>query len=170
MTEPETMPTPRSDVRRRRRILYAAAALALLIVVAFAARSVFSGGEDDTPAKPARLTAPVIVERFELKPVGGGSARGIAELLRRGTATGLRVLARGLTASKDGQVYQLVLAGGGAPEKLLGNEVVGKTGLFVGEAQITVDQLHQHRRIELRLVGQGDPPTEELVLRGAIPD
>lgn len=168
MTEPQQTPPGQPNVRRRRLILYAAALAALLVVAAFGASTLLSGGDDEP--KKARLATPLIVERFELKPVAGASGRGIAELLTRPTGTGLRVLAQDLKRSSAKQVYQLVLAGGTAGEKLLGNEVVGRTGLFVGEAKVSVDELHQHKRIELRLITQGDPPTEKTILRGSIPD
>jgi len=168
MTEPEQTTTGTPNVRRRRLILYTAAALALLVVAGFGVHSLVSGKKSQP--KVVKMATPVIVERFELKPVGGAAGRGIAELLNRPTGTGLRILASGLQPSKSKQVYQLVLAGGTSAEKLLGNEVVGKTGYFVGEAKISVDELHAYKRIELRLVSAGPPASEQTILRGPIPD
>lgn len=168
MTEPEQTTEAPPNVRRRRQILYTAAAIAVLVVAGFGVHSLISSKKE--PPKPVKLATPVIVERFELKPVAGAAGRGIAELLRRPTGTGLRILASGLQPSKSKQVYQLVLTGGTSAEKLLGNEVVGRTGYFVGEAKVTVDELHAYKRIELRLVSAGPPATEKTILRGPIPD
>ena len=158
----------RDAIKRRRRWLYGFAALALLAVCAFAATQLF-GGDDAKDADKNQPKPPVIVERFELKPAKGQKGRGLAELVRRETGDGLRVLAANLKPNLDNEVYQLLLAGGGQEPKLLGNEVVGPQKTFVGEAKISADVLHQYRRIELRRVGRGNPPVTELVLRGSIP-
>jgi hypothetical protein len=158
----------RDAIRRRRRWLYAFTALALIAVCAFGAMQLLQGD----PAKEAekkRMKPPVIVERFELNPVRGQSGRGLAELVRRESGDGLRVLAANLKPNLDNEVYQLLLAGGQSEPKLLGNEVVGQQKTFVGEAKVSAAELHQYRRIELRRVGRGNPPVTKLVLRGSIP-
>jgi hypothetical protein len=160
-------PTRDPAIRRRRILLYSAAVLAMLVVAAFAARSLFSGSDKQKPA-PKVLT-PVILERIQLKPLGGAGGRGLAEVLRRGQAESLRVLAARLKPSSDKQVYQLVLTGGAADEKLLGNEVVGAERIFVGESKVSVSTLHSYSRIELRLITNGAPPSEKTILRGTIP-
>jgi hypothetical protein len=165
--ESSAEPIQQPDIRKRRRVLYIAAAIGILLVAAFAARSLFSG--DDKPKAAPKVLTPVIIERIQLKPVKGASGRGLAEVLRRGEAESLRVLTAKLKPSNDKQIYQLVLAGGAAYEKLLGNEAVGAEGIFVGEAKVSVSTLHQYKRIEVRLITNGAPPTEKTVLRGSIP-
>lgn len=155
------------DIRRRRLILYAAASLALAAVIV-AGVLTLSGGTKKPAAKP-KLKAPVIVERIPLKPVDGSSARGLGELVRREDKDGFRVLAVQLKPSSgDNQAYQLVLTGG-EPEKLLGTEVVGKDGAFVGESPVSATELHSFKRVELRRVTR-KPETAKTVLRGKIPN
>lgn len=171
MTAQQTIEQPGAgsdpDIRKRRLALYAAAGVAILLVAGFAARSLFSG--DDKPRTAPKVQTPVIIERIQMKPVGSANGRGLAEVLRRGETQSLRVLAARLKPATDKQVYQLVLTGGSADEKVLGNEVVGAERLFVGESKVSVATLHQHRRIELRLITNGAPPSEKTVLRGSIP-
>jgi hypothetical protein len=173
-SDTETVAPPRTDreaahkIKQRRRLLYGFALVALVVIGVFAVRTFFSGDDDAVKVRP-KAAAPLIVERFKLLPVAGASGRGIAELVERKTGDGLRVLAVKLKPNLDGQVYQLLLAGGGLPEKLLGNEVVGQQKTFVGEAKVTADELHKYTRIELRNVTQSDEPVSKLVLRGRIP-
>jgi hypothetical protein len=155
------------DIRKRRMLLYSAAVLALLLIAGFAGRSLLSG--DDKPKTAPKVLTPVIIERIQLKPVRGADGRGLAEVLRRGEAESMRVLAAQLKPATDKQLYQLYLAGGQSEEKLLGNGAVGEEGIFVGEAKVTVETLHKYRRVELRVVTNGAPPEQELVLRGKIP-
>lgn len=167
MTTEDTTPTRDPDIRKRRLMLYAAALLALLLIGGFAARTLISG--EDKPKPAATVLTPVIIERIQLKPVGGGSGRGLAEVLRRGEAESMRVLAARLKPSTDKQIYQLLLTGGQAEDKLLGNSSVGPERIFVGEAKLSVAELHKYRRVELRLITNGAPPSEKTVLRGKIP-
>jgi hypothetical protein len=168
MTEETSTPQRDPSIRRRRLILYTGAAAALILVAGVAAISLF-GGKDEKSKPPAKLAAPLIVERIQLKPVGGSSGRGLAEVLRRGDAESLRVLAAQLKPSEDKQVYQLVLAGGPGGEKLLGNEAVGKQKIFVGESKVSLATFRQYKRVEIRLVTNADPPRVKTVLRGTIP-
>jgi hypothetical protein len=167
MTAEETAEQREPDIRRRRVVLYSCAALALLLIAGFAARTLFTG--DDKPIAAPKVIAPVIIERIEMKPVRGASGRGLAEVLRRGQAESVRVLAAELKPSTDKQIYQLVLAGGPGDDKLLGNSVVGAERIFVGEAKLPVETLNKYKRIELRLITNGAPPSEKTVLRGKIP-
>ncbi|MBJ7354967.1 MAG: hypothetical protein JHC98_09090 [Thermoleophilaceae bacterium] len=155
------------EIRRRRLVLYACAALALLVIAGFAARTLFKG--EDKPTAAPKVVAPVIIERIQMKPVRGANGRGLAEVLRRGSAQSVRVLAAELKPSTDKQVYQLVLADGPGDEKLLGNSAVGEEKIFVGEAKVSLQTLNQYKRIELRLITNGAPPTEKTILRGKIP-
>lgn len=157
-----------SDIKRRRRILYIAALFALLLIGAFAAATLI-GGDDDEPPKRQTLERPVIVERIALRAKRGEKGRGIAELIDRQGSERLRVLAVELQRSRQGQVYQLLLAGGKPEPKLLGNVVVGEDKTFVGEARVSGEELHSYRRVEIRRVTEASPPIDELVLRGAIP-
>jgi hypothetical protein len=157
-----------ATTRKRRRLLYAAAAVALVLIAVVAAQSLFSG-EDKETTKPVKLAAPVIVERIQMKPVGSASGHGLAEVLRRGDAESLRVLAAELKPSGQGEIYQLVLKAKGKEEKLLGNEAVGKQKIFVGEAKLPLSTLHDYSTIELRLISNGDPPKQTPILRGTIP-
>jgi hypothetical protein len=166
VAEPEAV--DRAAIRRRRRWLYAFAGSAVVAICAFAAMQLLSNDPKKEAAKKA-ATPPVIVERFQLKAVGGQSGHGLAELVRRPAGDGLRVLAGGLRPVLDGEVYQLLLAGGQSEPKLLGNELVGQTKTFVGEAKVDAAELHKYKRIELRRVGRGNPPPNKLVLRGTIP-
>lgn len=156
------------DIRRRRRILYAAATLALLLIAVFALLTL-TGGDDDEPKKAQRMERPVILERIPLRAKKGEKGRGLAELIDRSGNERLRVLAVELERSLDGQVYQLLLAGGSKEPRLLGNVVVGDDKTLVGEAPVSGDELHSFRRIEIRRVTEANPPIDELVLRGAIP-
>lgn len=156
------------QIRRRRMMLYVGALLALAVVGVVAVKSLASG-DSNQQRMPVRMAPPLIVERIPLKPVRESASRGLAEVLRRGQADSLRVLATRLEPTTRLQVYQLVLAGGRAPEQLLGNEAVGDTGVFVGEARIEIPLLRTHRRVELRLVTNGAKPKQQTILRGAIP-
>lgn len=167
MAAKDTTPTRDPEIRKRRMMLYSAAALALLLVAGFAGRTLFTG--DDKPKPAAKVLTPVIIERIRLKPVGGSSGRGLAEVLRRGNAESMRVLAARLKPSTDKQTYQLILTGGQPEDRLLGNSVVGTERIFVGEAKLTVKELHKYRRVELRLITNGAPPSEKTVLRGSVP-
>src|SRR3954454_24121887 len=144
----ETAPVSSDAIKRRRRLLYAFAGVALLVVIGFAAFQRF-GGDSKKDAAKSQLKPPVIIERFELKPVRGQSGHGLAELVRRQTGDGLRVLAVKLKPNLDDEVYQLLLAGGGGEPKLLGNEIVDQQKTFVGEAKVDSAELHKYRRIEL---------------------
>jgi hypothetical protein len=155
------------QIKRRRIILYVAASLGVAAILVAGVLSISTGGSEKPMVAP-NLKAPVIVERIPLKPVNGSSAQGLAELVRRETNDGLRVLAVKLPTSKENQVYQLLLVGGEGGEKLLGNEVVSDQRAFIGESKLTADELHSHKYVELRLVTQGEPPTEKTVLRGRI--
>ncbi|MGH2906615.1 MAG: hypothetical protein ACRDKI_07575 [Solirubrobacterales bacterium] len=155
------------EVKRRRRILYG---FAIAVVVAIGGVALFSLlNRDDSNKKNQVAAPPLILERFVLLPAPGQSGRGLAELVKRDKNDGLRVLAVKLEPSLDEEVYQLLLVGGHSKPKLLGNEVVGPNGGFIGEAKISPETLHSYRRIELRRVGQGNPPPNKLVLRAAIP-
>ncbi|MBJ7457655.1 MAG: hypothetical protein JHD02_00560 [Thermoleophilaceae bacterium] len=167
MTAADNEQTRDPSVRKRRLVLYSAAGLAILLVAAFAGRTLLAG--DDKPAPPPKVVAPVIVERIQMKPVGGSRARGLAEVLRRGNDESVRVLAAQLKPSAENQVYRLLLTGGPPEDKLLGNSAVGTERIFVGEAKVTVDELHSYKRIEIRAVTNGAPPSEKTVLRGKIP-
>ena len=167
MAPEDTTPARDPNIRKRRLVLYSAAALALLLIAGFAGRTLLSG--DDKPKAAPKVLTPVIIERIQLKPVRGGSGRGLAEVLRRGDAESMRVLAARLKPSTEKQIYQLLLTGGQPEDKLLGNSVVGAERIFVGEAKLTVAELHKYRRVELRLITNGAPPTEKTVLRGHIP-
>ncbi|MGK2877692.1 MAG: hypothetical protein ACSLFF_03810 [Solirubrobacterales bacterium] len=167
MSAQGTQQTHDPNIRKRRLVLYSAACLAILLVALFAARSLLAG--DDKPKAPPKVVTPVIVERIQMKPVGGSRARGLAEVLRRGDAESVRVLAARLKPTTDRQIYQLLLTGGAPEDKLLGNSAVGSERIFVGEATVTVEALHKYRRIEIRVVTNGAPPSEEAVLRGKIP-
>ncbi|MGH2959767.1 MAG: hypothetical protein ACRDKE_09190 [Solirubrobacterales bacterium] len=167
MPDQNTTPARDPDIRKRRLMLYSAAFLAILLIAGFAGRTLFSG--DDKPKAAPKVLTPVIIERIELKPVGGAAARGLAEVLRRGEAESMRVLAARLKPSTEKQIYQLLLTGGQGEDKLLGNSVVGKERIFVGEAKLPVAELHKYRRVEIRLITNGAPPTQKTVLRGKIP-
>jgi hypothetical protein len=167
MATEDTTPARDPDIRKRRLVLYLAAALALLLIAGFAGRTLLEA--EDRPKAAPKVLTPVIIERIQLKPVGGASGRGLAEVLRRGDAESMRVLAARLKPSTEQQVYQLLLTGGQPEEKLLGNSAVGSERIFVGEAKLTVAELHKYRRVELRLITNGAPPTEKTVLRGKIP-
>jgi hypothetical protein len=153
-------------IRRRRQILYACLAAAVLLVAAFTLPALLKS--EPKPAAPVKLVRPVIVERVKLKPVGDERGRGLAELLRRGTAQSVRVLAARLTPVGRNQVYRLYLSGGPAPERLLGGEAVGPEGIFVGEAAVPLAEVRRHRVIELRRVTTSTRVRSEVILRGAI--
>ncbi len=167
MTTENTTPARDPDIRKRRLVLYSAAFLAILLIAGSAGRTLISG--DDKPKAAPKVLTPVIIERIQLRPVGGSSGRGLAEVLRRGDAESMRVLAARLKPSTDRQIYQLLLTGGQPENKLLGNSVVGSERIFVGEAKLTVAELQKYRRVELRVITNGAPPSEKTVLRGAIP-
>lgn len=167
MTAEEPTQQRDPDIRKRRLVLYACAVVALLVIAVFAARTLFEG--DEKPAAAPKVIAPVIIERIQMKPVRGASGQGLAEVLRRGDAESMRVLAAELKPSTDKQVYQLLLAGGPSEDKLLGNSAVGQEKIFVGEAKLPLKTLNQYKRIELRLITNGAPPTEKTILRGKIP-
>ena len=159
----------RAAIKRRRRWLYGFAALALIAVCGFAGYQLFGGGADTkSKVKPA-AKPPVILARIELKSVPGQTGEGLGELVRRPKTDGIRVLAIKLKPTLDGEVYQLLLVGSGSASKLLGSEIVGSNKTFVGEAKIDTTELLKYSRLELRRVGQGNPPTSKLVLSGAIP-
>ncbi len=154
-------------IAKRRRILYSVALIALVAIAVFALGPL--SGSETKPKKQPKVETPVILARIELKPVGRSAASGLAEVLRRGDRQSLRVLATKLTPNKKDEAYQLVLAGGDAPERLLGTAIVGKERLFVGEAKIGIDELERHRTVQLRRVTRGENPTATTVLRGRIP-
>lgn len=159
--------TTNNEIRRRRRILYLAALLALALIAAFAVITL-TGGKDADPKQAPRMERPVILERIALRATRGEEGRGLAELISRSGEERLRVLAVELERSREGQAYQLLLAGG-KESKLLGNVVVGEDKTLVGEAEVSGDELHSYKRIEIRRVTEASPPIDELVLRGAIP-
>lgn len=160
-----------ADIKRRRRWLFAFGALAVAAVISVAVVQM-SGSTTETKKRTSALaepTKPVIIERFKLTPAAGGHGRGLAELVRKDGVSNLRLLAVGLRPSLAGESYQLVLTGGRDDPKPLGGQTVGQKGAFLGQAKITIAQLHRFRRIELRRITAGTPPVEKLVLRGAIP-
>lgn len=160
-----------ANIKRRRRWLFAYGALAVAAVISVAAVQTLGNSKQDKrrTSALAEPTKPVIVERFRLKPVAGGRGRGLAELVRKNGVSNLRVLAVRLKPSLVGESYQLVLAGGRQDPKPLGGQTVGQKGTFLGQAKISVEALHEFRRIELRRITDGTPPDERLVLRGTIP-
>lgn len=158
-------------IRRRRRWLVAYGLLAVAAVASVAAAQTLGGSKDEKKRVSALTepSKPVIVERFKMKPASGVRGHGLAELVRKDGVSNLRVLAVRLKPSLAGESYQLVLTGGRLDPKPLGGQTVGQKGAFLGQAKITVDQLHRFTRIELRRVTDGTPPEEKLVLRAAIP-
>jgi hypothetical protein len=168
--QPVPAGSDRDRIRRRRRWLYAFAMLAVLAIGVAVALSLLNDSDKKDAAKRAGAPPPVVLERFELRPVGSQRGRGLGELVRRPKNDGLRVLAVGIRPTLETEVYQLVLAGGRSRPKLLGNEKVDENKTFIGEAKITANDLHSYSRIELRRVTQGDPPVDKLVLRGKIPN
>lgn len=159
--------TDASTLARRRRLLYAAAGLALLLVGVVALLTLLRSGDDTPDDKRPQLATPVILTRVKLTPPDGGQARGLAELLRREEKESLRVLATRLKPSAKDNWYQLQLAGGKAPARLLGSAVVGDQRVFVGESKLAISELERHTRVELRRVTRSGGDT--LVLRGRIP-
>lgn len=158
-------PTP--NVRRRRLLLYGFALLALALIVAFSATTLIGSDDEDKPEASQRMKPPLIVERFRLTAAKGEKGRGLGELVRRENRDGLRVLAVSLRPSGRQQVYQLLLSSND-DSRVLGNQVVGEEGTFIGEARITSAELRKFERIELRRVTEGSPPQSDLVLRGRI--
>lgn len=156
------------SIRKRRRILYAAAVVASLLIAAVAASSLLKG--DDKPKKAPKTVTPVIVARVEMKPVKGAQGRGLAEILRRAGRESVRVLAARLVPTTDKQFYQLVLTGGKAEERVLGNAQVGEQRIFVGESKITLEAMQRHKYIDLRRVTNGAPVKQTTILRGRIPE
>lgn len=164
--EAATTPTRDPAIARRRRILFFGAAAILLALVAVAVVPLLQHDKKPVRVKPPQSA--VILARVELKPVGGGQAKGLAEILRRGQDQSIRVLATKLPPSREGEVYGLFLAGG-APQRLLGSAVVGSQRIFVGEAKVGIGELEKFKRIELRRATTGQDPKETIVLRGKIP-
>lgn len=169
MNRRESKPERDPAITRRRRILFASAGLVILLLGAVALIPLLKTGSrtasQKTPEKP------VIVARIQMKPTKNAKkAHGLGELIHRGKTESLRVLVSGLRANKKNEAYQLVLAGGKDPEKLLGTVVVGQQGIFVGESPIGFDQLRQYRRLQLRRVTRGSNPTAVLVATGKIPE
>src|SRR5262245_40625176 len=117
-------------IRRRRRVLYAVSALAL-VAVAVVAVLQLAGSDEKKNTGPKPLAPPVILERILMRPVDGGSSRGLAELVRHDSRDGLRVLAVGLRRSVGDEIYQLLLTGGRSQPKVLGNQKVGEEKTFV---------------------------------------
>lgn len=159
------------DIKRRRRLLFVYGALAVAVVVSVAVVQMLGSSKDEKKRASAvsEPTRPVIVERFKLKPASGERGHGLAELVRKDGVSNLRVLAVGLKPSLVSESYQLVLAGGRGDPTPLGNQTVGQKGTFLGQAKISVDAVHEFRRIELRRITEGTPYDDRLVLRGAIP-
>lgn len=156
------------NIRKRRRWLYIAAVLGSLLVAGVAASSLFKGS--DKPKKAVKTPTPVIVARVQMKPVGSAHGRGLAEILTRDGRESVRVLAARLTPTTDKQFYQLVLTGGSAEERVLGNEQVGKQSVFIGESKISLAQMQKHKYIDLRRVTNGAPVKQTTILRGKIPE
>jgi hypothetical protein len=166
---PSAIAPDRAAIKRRRRWLFLFAGLALIAVAGFAALQLFGKDNKNKDATTNGVPAPLILERFDLKPVGGQSGRGLAELVHRPGGDGLRVLAAKLRPTLDGQVYQLLLSGGTSPPKLLGNEKVNSNKTFVGEAKVSAEELHKYTSIVLNRVTTGSPPISRGVLKGSIP-
>jgi hypothetical protein len=158
-------------IRRRRRWLMAFALLGLAAIVSVAAVRMFGSTDGEQARLAAESSAPssVVLERFELMPPSGGRARGLAELVRRGTATSLRMIAVQLKPSLAGEVYQVSLVGGPGGDKLLGGEIVGGKGTFLARAVVSSELLHRYRRIEMRRIGTGASGAGKLVLGADVP-
>lgn len=168
MNDPEVQPPRDPAIVRRRRILIAAAGMIILLLGAAALLPLLK--DDAKPATTKAPEKPVIVARIQMKATKNATkAHGLGELIHRGDSESLRVLVSGLRANKKNEAYQLVLAGGKNPEKLLGTAVVGDQGIFVGEAAVGFDELKQYRRLQLRRVTRGEHPTAVLVATGKIP-
>lgn len=159
--------TPDRTIRRRRLLLYGFCVLALAAIGVLAYLTFFSS-DDETAKPPQRMAPPLIVERFKLTATSGEKGRGLGELVRRESGDGFRVLAIDLKPSGKEQFYQLLLSSGEST-RVLGNQIVGDEGTFVGEAKLSGAELRKFRRIELRRVTEGTPPQSDLVLRGRIP-
>lgn len=160
-------PPPDATIRRRRLLLYGFSLVALIAIAVLAYLTFFSS-DDETAKQPQRMSPPLIVERFKLTAAAGEEGRGLGELVRRETGDGFRVLAIDLKPSGKEQFYQLLLSAG-EKTRVLGNQVIGDEGTFVGEAELSGSELREFRRIELRRVTEGTPPQSDLVLRGRIP-
>lgn len=159
--------TDASTIKRRRLLLYGFSIVAVIAIAVLAYLTFFESNEDNaTP--PTRMSPPLIVERFKLTATAGEKGRGLGELVRREKRDGFRVLAIDLKPSGKEQFYQLLLSDGGNT-RVLGNQIVGDEGTFVGEAELSGAELRKFRRIELRRVTEGTPPQSDLVLRGRIP-
>lgn len=148
---------------------FALLGLAAIVSVAVVRLFAKSDGNQVRVAADKNSTATVVLERFEMKPPPGGRASGLAELVRNGGATSLRMIAVRLKPSVSDEVYQVSLTGGGGGDKLLGGEVVGGKGTFLARAAVGSELLHRYRRIEMRRVGSATSGQGRLVLSAEIP-
>jgi hypothetical protein len=169
MDAEETKPGRDPAIARRRTILFSVGAMAVLLLAVVALIPLLKADPKPKTVKPPEK--PVIVARIEMKATKNAKkAHGLGELIHRGDVESLRVLVSGLPANRKNEAYQLMLAGGENPEKLLGTVVVGDQGIFVGEAKVGFEELKQFKRLQLRRVTRGDNPTAELVSTGRVPN
>lgn len=169
-TSPLDTPVP-DQIRRRRALLYGFAALGVLAIAVSGVVKAIHDPDGPPSGRNADRPASVPVARIELRPIGGSTGRGLAELVRRGDDEYLRVLAVGLRPCRPGELYQLLLSGGGSHDRLLGSQSVDRKRTFLGEAKIALRDVTKYRRLEIRRVLQPEdgPPTERRVLRGIVP-
>ena len=160
-----------ADVRKRRRWLIAFSLLACLAVTSVATvRAIKTNDREKARAMVTKeVKASLVLERFELSAPNGGRAQGLVELVRREEKTSLRMIAVRLKPSIADEIYQVSLTGGSGESKLLGGEPAGAKGTFLARAEISADELHQFRRIEVRRVGSNTSGQGKLVLRARIP-
>ncbi len=158
-------------LRRRRLWLYALVLLGLVAVAAVTLTQIKQSNDreraqDLLTSKPSTS---VVLERFELRSPAGVKAQGLVELVRRQGKTSLRMIAVRLRPSVTDEVYQVSLAGGAGDDRLLGGQAVGRKGTFLARADVSSEELHRFKTIEIRRVGSNTSGKGKLVLRANIP-
>lgn len=156
-------------VRRRRRWLYAFTLLGFMAILAVAGVRLIDETGDGREHAGGAAQRSLVLERFELIPPARGRARGLVELVRRGDATSIRMIAVRLKQSIADEVYQVVLTRRRGADKVLGGRPVGAQGTFIARADVSAEELHRYRAIEMRRVGSVDDGRGRLVLRAVIP-
>ena len=165
MTEPD-----QSVVLRRRRLTLAALALAAIGVVVVVALFKSGGGETAKQTRaPAAAVRATPIERIALRATDKSRAYGVADVVRRGSRTELRVLAVGLRPTSGNAVYKVRLVGSAIDPLTVGSARTDSKGTMIGAAPISLDQLKKYSRLEIAL---GQPRVESVgaaVLRGKLP-
>jgi hypothetical protein len=123
-----------------------------------------------TPTTGTTGTSPQILAQINLNPPSGGSAKGIAEVLRQGTTDGIAIVAQGLKPNGKHDAYAVWLYNSQSDNHLLGfvSPPVKSNGKLQTAGGLPTNAAH-FKKLLITLENNGSPKAPgAVVLEGAV--